>query len=93
MNERIKDLLKQATQEVWGNNFYNGAPEFEGYEVDQEKFAELIVRECSQVCFDKAAAQAAICNRREVNESFGNGIKCLTYNIAGEEILGHFGVE
>ncbi len=46
MNERIRELLKQATKEVWGNNEFNGSPEFEGYEVDQEKFAELIVREC-----------------------------------------------
>ena len=87
MNERIKELAEQATslyqtmEGEWEEDF------------DKEKFAELIVRECSQVCYDKAAAQADICNRREVNETFGNGIKCLTYNIAGEEILGHFGVE
>lgn len=43
--------------------------------------------------YSPTVSQAYICNRREVNESFGNGIKCLTYNIAGEEILGHLGVE
>ncbi len=46
MNERIKELMKQATKEVWGNNQYNGAPEFEGTELDAEKFAELIIKEC-----------------------------------------------
>lgn len=54
MNERIRDLLKQATKEVWGNNDYNGSPEFEGYEVDQEKFAELIVKECEKVAKDRS---------------------------------------
>ena len=46
MNKRIKELLDQSTKEIWGNNHYNGSPEFEGYEVDHEKFAELIVKEC-----------------------------------------------
>ena len=46
MNERIRELANQAIREVWGNNSYNGAPEFEGYELDQEKFAELIVKKC-----------------------------------------------
>ena len=39
-------LLKQATKEVWDTCPYFGSPVFEGYEVDQEKFAELIVQEC-----------------------------------------------
>ena len=46
MNERIKELAEQAQKEVWGNNPYNGSPEFEGYELDTEKFAELIILEC-----------------------------------------------
>ncbi len=47
MNKRIKKLIGQAQKEVWGNNPYNGSPEFEGYELDAEKFAELIIRECA----------------------------------------------
>jgi len=39
MNERIKELLKQSTANRW----YCGQ---EHAEVDQKKFAELIVREC-----------------------------------------------
>jgi len=46
MNERILELIGPAQKEVWGNNPYNGSPEFEGYELDVEKFAELIVKEC-----------------------------------------------
>lgn len=49
MNERIKELAKQATKEVWGNDPFNGAPTFEGHELDEEKFAELIVRECVRI--------------------------------------------
>ena len=39
MNERIKQLLKESTESRW----YCGQ---EHDEVDQEKFAELIVKEC-----------------------------------------------
>ena len=46
MNERIEALKKLATKEVWGNNPYNGSPEFDGYELDADMFAELIVQEC-----------------------------------------------
>jgi hypothetical protein len=46
MNEKIKELIVQAQKEVWGNSPFNGSPEFEGYELDAEKFAELIVKEC-----------------------------------------------
>ena len=49
MNERILELIGPAQKEVWGNNPYNGSPEFEGYELDVEKFAELIVRECIDI--------------------------------------------
>ena len=52
MNERIKELIKQSQKEVWGNNPYNGSPEFEGYELDPEKFAELILREAANVADD-----------------------------------------
>ena len=49
MNERIRQLAKQATKEVWGNDPFNGAPTFEGHELDEEKFAELIVAEACLV--------------------------------------------
>ena len=48
MNERIKELISQAQKEVWGNSPYNGSPEFEGYELDTEKFAELILKDVFQ---------------------------------------------
>ena len=47
MNERIKELIKQATtieEHKWGVSYDN---------FDKEKFAELIVRECAGVCDDE----------------------------------------
>ena len=46
MNERIKELIKQATtieEHKWGVSYDN---------FDKEKFAELIVRECAGLCSD-----------------------------------------
>jgi hypothetical protein len=43
MNERIKELVKQATtieEHKWGVSYDN---------FDKEKFAELIVKECAKV--------------------------------------------
>ena len=42
MNKRIKELLKESTESRW----YCGQ---EHDEVDQEKFAELIVKECAEI--------------------------------------------
>ena len=49
MNERIKELIKQATtveEHKWGISYDN---------FDKEKFAELIVRECLDIAQDRAA--------------------------------------
>ena len=43
MNERIRQLAEQATS-------YNNS---DGWLFDKEKFAELIVRECAQICQDQ----------------------------------------
>jgi len=50
MNERIKELEKQATTVVEGWSDENGTTRY--YEFNREKFAELIVRECAQVAFE-----------------------------------------
>jgi hypothetical protein len=42
MNERIKELMSQAT------TYYNGGLGTEIESFDKEKFAELIVRECDR---------------------------------------------
>lgn len=49
MNERIKEIVKQATEEVMRNT-----PSFlVTNEMWQEKFAELIVRECADICYNR----------------------------------------
>ena len=55
MNERIKELIKQATTIEYGVD--NG---FDRVTFDKEKFAELIVREC--------IAQASISNGHGNNQ-------------------------
>jgi hypothetical protein len=77
MSERIEALKKLATKEVWGNNPYNGSPEFEGYELDAEKFAELIVRECMAQCADNGSG-----------DEWDKGVRW-----AVAQIKQHFGVE
>ncbi len=49
MNERIRELLLQATT-------LNGP--FIRFKVDQGKFAELIVRECARVAFESDLTMA-----------------------------------
>ena len=46
MNERIKELIKQATtieEHKWGVSYDN---------FNKEKFAELIIQECLNICED-----------------------------------------
>ena len=91
MNERIKELISQAQKEVWGNNTYNGSPEFEGYELDAEKFAELIVKECVDTLMKPSFMEWDEAQRSELsdyNEGWVNG------RLLGiEHIKEHFGVE
>jgi hypothetical protein len=58
MNERIKELSKQA------GCYYDGMGYGEG---NIEKFAELIVRECAKVVFEKTGPKSAL----NVLEHFG----------------------
>ena len=76
MNERIKELMKQAGTDSSGK--WMGIQH-------AEKFAELIVRECALQCFDLAD--------KLPTGDFPAGLKMLAYNIAGETIKEHFGVE
>ena len=43
MNERIKKLKEQATSYTWNGNDVTE-------ELDEQKFAELIVKECMLIC-------------------------------------------
>jgi hypothetical protein len=83
MNERIRELLKQARLDVilnehaheYGNGYMENTPYPE-----IEKFAELIVQECDRVIKDSASAM----ERGKMRANIAH---------AGTLIKQHFGVE
>jgi len=65
MNERIKELMKDANKDITlGKPFWPALEEF------SEKFAELIVREC-----------IAQCEKNKDHEWLGAGSKLSAFNI------------
>ena len=71
MNERIKELAKQAGVyfgEAHKDYFGEEHPAYVSIrDMDFEKFAELIVRECAKVVFEKTGPKSAL----NVLEHFG----------------------
>jgi hypothetical protein len=76
MNEKIKQLKEQATKIVETTDHCSGASESHA-EVDLEKFAELIVRECME--------QVWYTREDSINGNVSEVIK--------QRIEQHFGVE
>jgi hypothetical protein len=68
MNERIKELLLKA-----------GWDRYEALDERNQKFAELIVKECVQVALETI-----------YNRGIGDGQDCA---IVGNAVADHFGVE
>ena len=70
MNERIQQLAEQCRIETYGVN-----GELLAFGFDEEKFAELIVRECARALDDKLAnpngANMAYCDGSDLLEHFG----------------------
>ena len=83
MNERIKELIEQATS-TQGPTPYNPLT-FEVF--DKEKFAELIVRECADLIDNKVMITAA----QTYDEVFV--AKFDTKELCAKQIKEHFGVE
>ena len=75
MNERIRQLAKQA--EEYADIEYN-ASDLNWYELKEEKFAELIVRECMNICY------------RTDTEYEGKKVKPT---VIASKVAEHFGVE
>ena len=78
MNERIKELAKQAEDHADSQGFFvtiNFASDYQ--DCLMEKFAELIVRECVAICQDIDGEEDAMarCGRQdcvaEIKEHFG----------------------
>jgi len=70
MNERWKDLIKQAIQEI-------GPEDKPSKEETLKRYAELIVRECIKICSDVEAdsemdlSDGALVCMAEIKEHFG----------------------
>jgi hypothetical protein len=79
MNERINELAEHCDFYV-GNEHYDKSRE-EQQRLFMEKFAELIVRECADVCYGHSDAAGG------VGTEFGYG-----YRDCGNDIKRHFGV-
>jgi len=77
MNERIKQLAEQAGLRFTQLMSNPMVPVVDGKETDLEKFAELIVRECIEVCKSRVG-----------NSDYTTGrMHCVS------DIKEHFGVE
>ena len=72
MNERIRELVRESNLDMYGLG-----KERHRWEYTVEKFAELIVRECLNQCY----------NRGMNDELYAGQLKAATY------IEEHFGVE
>jgi hypothetical protein len=80
MNERIRELMEQA-------GLYDFVIESMGINEEMEKFAELIVRECINVC-----EPVFLDETYEDMSEFGKGL-VEGQDVAVEKIKQHFGVE
>ena len=77
MNERIKKLKEQATSYTWNGNDVTE-------ELDEQKFAKLIVQECARLCEHES-------NDDEYDQyDMGQSVKAESIKTAIKE---HFGVE
>jgi hypothetical protein len=79
MNQRIKELKEQATRTA----MWIGDPD--AGELDAEKFAQLIVRECAQIAVFKDSGTVATADVA--------GHMAAGRSIAARLIREHFGVE
>jgi len=82
MNERIKELAKQADG-VFIHKLITGAKQYTFLESDLERFAELIVRECMRMCDVAAVGYETHGHTKEANGCYS----------AKEYIEEHFGVK
>jgi len=90
MNERIKELIKQATtieEHKWGVSYDN---------FDKEKFAELIVAECARLNRLQSYELMGVITDVEEGDGFDdvclNTVKRVAERLAND-LKEHFGVE
>lgn len=94
MNERIKELIKQATEHDYTTWDSYNQKELVYYKFNQEKFAELIVKECCQYLNTEAERLYSLSgseHRPNFKEDFEICAEKCYDNIQG--LKDHFGVE
>lgn len=69
MNERIKELMTQATVEVRSHGAFGESERYN--KLDPEKFAELIVRECADIANSHYECKVAGYPGDKIEEHFG----------------------
>jgi hypothetical protein len=63
MNERIKELMKEANKDIpLGKPFWSALEEF------SEKFAKLIVKECALLCVSRPGPSDDVRSREHCSE-------------------------
>ena len=92
MNERIKQLAEQA--EIYAGDLIDQGADYDQYpHYYTEKLAELIVKECVELCETAAYAPRPALNPTPVEQyAFIIGEGNMAVNLA-KQIRKHFGVE
>ena len=92
MNERIRELIKQAQVNDLAIDT-NGDP-YDVKRLDPEKFAELIVRECAQILFDESERLIEL-SSKEANPKLAEAYESCHYQCIDDIAIieMHFGVE
>lgn len=92
MNERIKELERQAEKFVMGIPASLDINEYTS--VFNEKFAELIVRECMELAMNEKSRYASLYNKESDANKYLTMLQCATsmgnYRLLLKE---HFGVK
>ena len=96
MNERIRELARQA--DAWAREIVTDLREIPVYNrIRDEKFAELIVKECAQLNLELSYELAGVIVDTEEGIGFDsvclNTVKQVHNSLANNQLLEHFGVE
>ena len=87
MNERIKQLVKQAAA-YWHHGDFNMGSSVEFQEEDVEKFAELIIQECTQTLEDNLPVFDCAEWEEDWNKGYYRGMEDCMHHIKE-----HFGIK
>jgi hypothetical protein len=97
MNERIKLLAREAGLEFDDDLVLEPEPIYYTTQKDLEKFAELIVRECTRLNLELSYELAGVIVDTEEGIGFDsvclNTVKQVHKSLANNQLIEHFGLE